>query len=64
MLNELLQENNGSGLVHMLDHHGISLIARFDGQNAYLAASEYAAWKRSEDQLTDLRAVLYSLQAP
>ncbi len=62
MLYEVLKEK-GSWRVHGLDRDGMPLIARFDGQNAYQAASEYAAWQRDEEFAT-LRAVLYSLQMP
>ena len=55
---------SGNWCVRIFGPEGAEAIASFVGDNAHIAALEYAAWKAEREGVATLRAVLSSLQIP
>ncbi len=54
----------GNWCVRNFGPDGVKAVASFVGDDAHLAALEYAAWKAETDEIATLRDVLASLQIP
>lgn len=55
---------SGNWFVRSLDPDGQGAIASFAGDDAHIAALEYAAWRSEADELATFRSVLFSMQIP
>ena len=54
----------GNWCVRSYGPEGVKAITSFVGDDAHIAALEYAAWKTESDEAATLRSVLFSLQVP
>ncbi|HVN90139.1 MAG TPA: hypothetical protein VMT61_10030 [Candidatus Binataceae bacterium] len=63
---EIVRDSTASGnwCVQSRGPDGIKAIASFVGDEAHLAALEYAAWRAEIDEIATLRSVFFSLQIP
>jgi hypothetical protein len=55
---------SGNWFVRSVNPDGEGAIASFGGEDAHIAALEYAAWRNEADELATFRSVLFSLQIP